>query len=36
MTQIGLHGHIRVTRGIIIYVAKAKLPSNLAAHFNDR
>ena len=31
MTQIGLHSHIRVTRGIMICVAKAKLPSNLAA-----
>ena len=38
MTQIGLHSHIRVTctRGIIICVAKAKLPSNLAAHLHDK
>ena len=36
MTQIGLHIHIRVTRGIMICVAKAKLPSNLAAHLHDK
>ena len=36
MTQIGLHSHIRVTRGIMICVAKAKLPSNLAAHLHDK
>ena len=33
---IGLHIHIRVTRGIMICVAKAKLPSNLAAHLHDK
>ena len=27
MTQIGLHIHIRVTRGIMICAAKAKLPT---------
>ena len=38
MTQLGLHSHIRVTctRGIMICVAKAKYPSNLAAHLHDR
>ena len=36
MTQIGLHIHIRVTRGIMICVAKAKFPSNLAAHLHDK
>ena len=36
MTQIGLHIHIRVTRGIMICVAKAKLPSNLAALLHEQ
>ena len=36
MTQIGLHSHTRVTRGIMICVAKAKLPSNLAAQLHDK
>ena len=35
MTQIGLHSHIRVTRGIMICVAK-QMPSNLAAHLHDK
>ena len=34
MTLIGLHSHIRVTRGIMIGVAK--MPSNLAAHLHDK
>ena len=36
MTQIGLSSHIRVTTGIMVCVAKAKLPSNLAAHLHDK
>ena len=36
MTQIGLHSYIRVTKGIMICVAKANAYSNIAAHLHDK